>query len=190
MLGLGPGGGLPSDPYVFGLDAQTQHSRYVAALDAVVHLLTTSEPLSLETEGFTLHDAVLQLRPYTRPHMPLALVTGTNRDTLERIGRYGARWFVGTGPDKFDEAWGVIERSRPGSRTHGGAFRRLPSGNDAPSGDERASPGRYPSGRGAESVTTFRRPSPVRLFPTCRVRRGLSTSQRNPRASSERPRML
>ena len=111
MLGMGPGGGLPSDPYVFGLDGETQHRRYVATLDAVAQLLTSTEPLSLETEWFTLRDAVLQLRPYTHPHMPLALVTGTNRDTLERIGRYGTRWFVGTSPDKFDEAWEIVERS-------------------------------------------------------------------------------
>ncbi len=111
MLGMGPGGGLPSDPHVFGLDTETQGRRYTATLDAVVQLLTTTEPLSLETEWFTLRDAVLQLRPYTRPHMPLALVTGTNRDTLERIGRYGTRWFVGTSPDTFDEAWRVVERS-------------------------------------------------------------------------------
>ncbi len=110
MLGMGPGGGLPSDPYVFGLDSETQHRRTIATLDAVYRLLTSTEPLSIETEWFTLRDAVLQLRPYTHPHMPLALVTGTNRDILERIGRYGTRWFVGTSPDNFDEAWAVIER--------------------------------------------------------------------------------
>ena len=111
LLGMGPGGGLPSDPYVFGLDGETQHRRYLAALDAVIKLLTATEPVSLEAEHFTLRDAALQLRPYTRPHMPLALVTGTNRDTLERIGRYGARWFVGTSPDSFDASWRVIERA-------------------------------------------------------------------------------
>ena len=110
MLGMGPGGGLPSDPHVFGLDSETQGRRYVEALDATMELLTSTEPLSLETEWFALRDAVLQLRPYTRPHMPLALVTGTNRDTLERIGRYGTRWFVGTNPDKFEEAWEIVER--------------------------------------------------------------------------------
>ncbi len=111
MLGMGPGGGLPSDPHVFGLDKEGQHRRYVATLDAIYQLLTSTEPLSLETEWFTLRDAVLQLRPYTHPHMPLALVTGTNRDTLARIGRYGARWFVGTSLDNFEEAWAVVEHS-------------------------------------------------------------------------------
>ena len=111
MLGMGPGGGLPSDPYVFGLDQPTQQRRYLATLDAIFELLTTTEPLNIETEWFTLRDAVLQLRPYTSPHMPLALVTGTNQDTLERIGRYGTRWFVGTSLDNFEEAWAVIECS-------------------------------------------------------------------------------
>ena len=111
MLGMGPGGGLPSDPHVFGLDQPTQDRRYLATLDTIVQLLTSTEPLSVETEWFTLRDAVLQLRPFTNPHMPFALVTGANQDTLARIGRYGTRWFVGTSLDNFEEAWGVIEHS-------------------------------------------------------------------------------
>jgi len=111
LLGMGPGGGLPSDPYVFGLDKVTQHKRYLEALDAVLALLTTTEPIRLKTDWFELRDAVLQLRPYTYPHMPLALVTGTNPETLTRVGRYGARWLAGVGPDQFDAAWAVIERA-------------------------------------------------------------------------------
>ena len=111
LLGMGPGGGLPSDPYVFGLDQATQQKRYLEALDAVLLLLSTTEPVSVKTDWFELREAVLQLRPYSYPHMPLALVTGTNRETLERIGRHGTRWLAGVAPERFDEAWGVIEQA-------------------------------------------------------------------------------
>ena len=109
LLGMGPGGGLPSDPYVFGLDKTTQQKRYLEALDAVLLLLSTTEPISLETDWFERREAVLQLRPYTYPHMPLALVTGMNRETLTRIGRHGTRWLAGLPPVMFEDAWKIIE---------------------------------------------------------------------------------
>ena len=111
MLGMGPGGGLPSDPYVFGLDPSEQPRRFLQAFDAIYHLLSSSEPLSLRTDWFELREAVLQLRPYSHPHLPLALVTGNNRDTLERIGRHGTRWLCGLGFDAFEAAWAVIARA-------------------------------------------------------------------------------
>ncbi len=109
LLGMGPGGGLPSDPYVFGLDRATQQKRYLESLDAVLLLLTTTEPVSLKTDWFELREAVLQLQPYSYPHLPLALVTGMNHETLTRIGRYGTRWLAGLPPAVFDEAWQIIE---------------------------------------------------------------------------------
>lgn len=111
LLGMGPGGGLPSDPYVFGLDKAAQDKRYLEALDAVLLLLSTTEPVSLKTDWFELRDAVLQLRPYSYPHMPLALVTGMNPETLKRIGRHGTRWLAGSPPTMFEEAWQIIEES-------------------------------------------------------------------------------
>lgn len=109
LLGMGPGGGLPSDPYVFGLDAETQQKRYLEALDAILLLLSATEPISLKTDWFELREAVLQLRPYSYPHMPLALVTGLNRETLTRIGRHGTRWLAGLPPSRFEEGWAIIE---------------------------------------------------------------------------------
>jgi limonene 1,2-monooxygenase len=109
LLGMGPGGGLPSDPYVFGLDPEQQPRRFLEAFDAIHALLTTTEPISLATDWFELREAVLQLRPYSHPHLPLALVTGRNPDTLARIGRHGTRWLCGLGPDDFEGAWATIE---------------------------------------------------------------------------------
>ncbi len=108
MLGLGAGGGLPSDPYVFGLDRDRQQPRFIERFDVLMDLLATTEPMTVDGEGFALRDAVLQLRPYTYPHMTIALVTGSNPQTLERIGRHGLRWLAGIGPDRFEASWDVI----------------------------------------------------------------------------------
>lgn len=109
MLGMGAGGGLPSDPYVFGLERSSQQPRFIERFDAVMQLLNTTEPLTIDGDGFKMRDAVLQLRPYTYPHMTIAVVTGSNPQTLERIGRHGLRWLAGTSPDGFEASWQRIE---------------------------------------------------------------------------------
>jgi limonene 1,2-monooxygenase len=101
MLGLGAGGGLPSDPYVFGLARDRQQPRFIERFDVLMKLL--------EGDGFSLREAVLQLRPYTYPHMTIALVTASNPETLQRIGRHGLRWLAGVSPDRFDASWEQIE---------------------------------------------------------------------------------
>ncbi len=109
MLGVGPGGGLPSDPLVFGLDPARQPAMFLERLDVLMRLLTETEPFDHDGEGFALRQAVLQVRPWTRPHPELGIVTGTNPEALRRIGRYGARWLVGTSPDRFEAAWAEVE---------------------------------------------------------------------------------
>ena len=111
VLGMGSGGGLPSDPYVFGLDRSQQQPRFLEAFDVIMALLTSTEPISLKRDWFELREAVLQLRPYSYPQLPIALVTGRNRETLTRIGRHGAHWLAGLKLDTFEEAWEVIENA-------------------------------------------------------------------------------
>ncbi|MGI9666746.1 MAG: LLM class flavin-dependent oxidoreductase [Acidimicrobiia bacterium] len=109
MLGVGPGGGLPSDSYAFGLDRETQNRRYLERFDAMMQLFETEEPFTVEGEGFVMHEGVLQLRPFTYPRMPIAIVTGSNPESLARIGRHGLRWLAGTSADRFDASWEQIE---------------------------------------------------------------------------------
>ena len=43
MLGVGPGGGLPSDTHAFGLDRDVQNRRYLERFDAMIRLFETEE---------------------------------------------------------------------------------------------------------------------------------------------------
>src|SRR6056297_2929697 len=104
-LAVGPGGGIPTDPLVFGLDPARQPAMFLERLDVLMRLFTETEPFDHDGDGFTLRNAVLQLRPRSRPHPEIAIVTGSNRESLRRIGRFGARWLVGTPPDRFEQAW-------------------------------------------------------------------------------------
>jgi limonene 1,2-monooxygenase len=109
MLGVGPGGGLPSDPEVFGLDPARQPTMFLERLDVLMRLFTETEPFDVDGDGFALRRAVLQVRPWTRPWPELGIVAGRNRQALRRIGRYGARWLVGVPPQAFEEAWREVE---------------------------------------------------------------------------------
>jgi len=109
ILGVGAGGGIPSDPYVVGVEPAELQPRFAAAFEAMTRLLESTEPYSVTTEWFELRDAVLQVRPYTSTGLPLAVVTGKNPDTLAQIGRHGAIWLTALPPQQVSEAWAHVE---------------------------------------------------------------------------------
>jgi limonene 1,2-monooxygenase len=111
ILGVGSGGGLPSDPYVFGLKPQEQQPRFVESLNAILRLLESPEPFSIKTAWFELREAVLQLRSYTYPRLPVAIVTDKNRESLELVGQYADYWLTSLLPDQFEASWQIVERS-------------------------------------------------------------------------------
>ena len=72
MFGAGPGA-LASDAHMMGIDPMRQREMMEESLEAIIALLTSEEPVSRQTSWFTLRDARLQLRPYTRPHFEIAV---------------------------------------------------------------------------------------------------------------------
>lgn len=89
MFGVGPGA-LPSDAHMMGIDPATQRERMEEALGAIMALLTSDEPVSIQTDWFTLRDARLQLRPYTYPHFEIAVAATVSPAGPRTAGRYGA----------------------------------------------------------------------------------------------------
>jgi limonene 1,2-monooxygenase len=88
MFGVGPGA-LPSDAHMMGIDPATQRERMEESLGAIIALLTSDEPVSLQTDWFTLRDARLQLRPYTYPHFEIAVAATVSPAGPRTAGRYG-----------------------------------------------------------------------------------------------------
>lgn len=88
MLGVGPGQ-LVSDAAMFGIPADTQRPRMEEALDAIVHLLTNDEPLTMRTDWFTLENARLQLRPYTQPCFEIAVAASISPAGPRAAGKHG-----------------------------------------------------------------------------------------------------
>ncbi len=88
MLGVGPGA-LSSDAYQMGIDPVTQRPRMDEALGVIIRLLN-GEMVDYECEWFTLRKAKLQLRPYQRPHMPIAVASQISPAGVVTAGKYGA----------------------------------------------------------------------------------------------------
>lgn len=87
LFGVGPGA-LPSDAFMMGIDPLRQRDRMDEALAAIVPLLR-GECVSMETDWFTLRDARLQLRGFTKPHVPIAVASQVSPAGARAAGKHG-----------------------------------------------------------------------------------------------------
>ena len=88
MLGVGPGA-LPSDSFMLGIDPERQREMMEEALEAILLLLTSDDPVSCRTDWFTLRDARLQLRPYQHPCFEVAVAALVSPAGPRAAGRFG-----------------------------------------------------------------------------------------------------
>ena len=89
MLGVGPGA-LPGDAYMMGIDAKVQRQRMDEGFGMVLRLMTETEPITYKSDWFELKEAMLQLRPYTKPHMPTAVASVQSPAGVALAGKYGS----------------------------------------------------------------------------------------------------
>lgn len=88
MFGVGPGA-LPSDAFMMGIDPMRQREMMDESLEAILALLASDEPVTRQTDWFTLRDARVQLRPYSRPHMEMAVAAQVSPAGPRAAGKYG-----------------------------------------------------------------------------------------------------
>ena len=113
MLGCGPGA-LASDAYMMGIPADQQRRRMEEALSAIIRLLACEEPVSMQTEWFTLNDARLHLAPYTAPRFPISVATSTTPSGALAAAKHGLGMLslgagLPGGPQKLAEQWRMAE---------------------------------------------------------------------------------
>src|SRR5262245_5284100 len=113
MFGVGPGA-LPSDAFMMGIDPIRQRERMEESPEAILALLADDEPVTRETDWFTLRDARLHMRPYSRPHMEVAVAAQVSPAGPRAAGRHGiALLSLGAttvgGFDVLDRQWGIAE---------------------------------------------------------------------------------
>jgi len=88
LFGVGPGA-LPTDAIMLGIEPTEQRRRMNEALGIIIRLFKEIEPITYEGGWFTLRNARLQLRPYTRPHMPIACAAVQSPSGMQAAGEFG-----------------------------------------------------------------------------------------------------
>jgi limonene 1,2-monooxygenase len=128
MMGVGPGA-LPSDAYMMGIEHTTQRPRMDEALGVILRLFTETEPITYKSDWFELREAMLQLRPYQKPHMPVSVASVQSPAGVALAGKYGASVLTITVPrdpspnseSDLKHLWAVAEAS---AEAHGQEVRR------------------------------------------------------------------
>jgi limonene 1,2-monooxygenase len=128
MMGVGPGA-LPSDAYMMGIEHTVQRPRMDEALGVILRLFTESEPITYKSDWFELREALLQLRPYQRPTMPVAVASVQSPAGVALAGKYGAAVLTITVPrdpspnseSDLRRLWEIAEES---AAEHGQEVRR------------------------------------------------------------------
>jgi alkanesulfonate monooxygenase SsuD/methylene tetrahydromethanopterin reductase-like flavin-dependent oxidoreductase (luciferase family) len=115
MLGVGPGS-LPTDAAMLGIPWPSTRQRMIESWQAVHHLLTNDEPLTMETDWFTLDDAVLQLAPFSNPTMEIAFTAMESPFGPSLAGKYGASLIslsamTAKGFGSLARHWSVVEEN-------------------------------------------------------------------------------
>lgn len=113
MLGVGPGA-LPTDAAMLGLQPSQMRPLLEEYLEVLVHLLTSEEPISYQSDRLTLKDARLHLRPYSDPLFDLAVAAVASPSGAKLAGRYGAGLLslgatVAVGMDVLAHHWTIQE---------------------------------------------------------------------------------
>ncbi|HVB16718.1 MAG TPA: LLM class flavin-dependent oxidoreductase [Stellaceae bacterium] len=114
MLGVGPGA-LVHDALKIGIDPDDQRRMMNESFDVIVRLLN-GETVTSKTDWFNLTDAQLQLRPYTQPHMELAVAAARSPSGSYLSGKYGVGMLSigGTSPmamEAHTRNWGLYEET-------------------------------------------------------------------------------
>ena len=114
MLGVGPGA-LPSDAFMLGINPADQRDRMEEALDVILQLLRSDEPVSHESDWFSLSDARLHLKPYTSPHLEVAVAAMISPSGPRAAGKFGCSLLsIGAtqtaGFDMLAHHWDVMEQ--------------------------------------------------------------------------------
>jgi limonene 1,2-monooxygenase len=115
-FGVGPGGHI-TDALMFGVEPTRLRPMMDEALGVILRLMGDPAPLTVESDWFRMRDAVLQLRPYQRPHPPLAVTSMESPAGMALAGRHGAGVLslapstVPGGPVDLAAQWAVAEEA-------------------------------------------------------------------------------
>jgi limonene 1,2-monooxygenase len=89
ILGVGPGA-LASDALMFGIPPERQREMMDESLGVIMRLFESTAPLTVKSDWFELNEALLQLRPYQQPSIPVAVASVQSPAGVMVAGKHGA----------------------------------------------------------------------------------------------------
>lgn len=113
MLGVGPGA-LATDAAMIGIQPSEQRDALDEDMDVLMHLLTSDEPISVETSRYKLVDARMQLDFFQDPHPTVVAAAVVSPSGPRLAGKHGIGLIsVGAtmkaGVDVLAMHWDVVE---------------------------------------------------------------------------------
>jgi limonene 1,2-monooxygenase len=108
-LGVGPCN-LVTDKRLFGLTNDKLYPMLAEAVDIIVRLLESLDPIDYEGRFWSFKEMRLQLRSYQQPRLPLAIASSGNPVSLELAGKFGMLLLSPAGKNrKHAEVWKSVE---------------------------------------------------------------------------------
>ena len=112
MFGVGPGA-LSSDAFMMGIPVAKQRDRMDEALDVLVRLMR-GEEVTHESDWFSLVNARLQMSPYSRPSVEIAVAgqvspTGARAAGAHGLGLLSLGATTSAGFNSLAANWGIAE---------------------------------------------------------------------------------
>jgi len=110
IFGVGPGQ-LPSDAYMLGIEVARQREMMNEALEVLIPLLE-GQVVTRKTDWFELREARVQLNPFTRPRVEIAVAASISPSGPRAAGRFGISMLsmAASSPDGFSslpQHWGA-----------------------------------------------------------------------------------
>lgn len=126
ILGVGPGA-LASDALMLGINPERQREMMDESLGVIIRLLESTVPLTVKSDWFELNEAILQLRPFQQPSIPIAVASVQSPAGVQVAGKYGAAVLSLSIPrdtvrqTSLKELWAIGEET---AEKHGKTLRR------------------------------------------------------------------
>ena len=126
ILGVGPGA-LASDALMLGINPERQREMMDESLGVIVRLFESTDPLTVKSDWFELNEAVLQLRPYQQPSIPIAVASVQSPAGVQVAAKHGAGVLSLSIPrdtvrqTSLQELWAIGEET---AEKHGKTLRR------------------------------------------------------------------
>jgi limonene 1,2-monooxygenase len=98
---------------MIGMDPTEQRPAFEQAVDVLMHLLRSDEPISIETDRYTLRDARIMLKPYSDLQLLIAAVVSPSGPRIAGKHGLGLLSIAATmegGADALAGHWDIVEQ--------------------------------------------------------------------------------